>query len=808
MADSTVSDFIHAASTAVGQPPPSTDQPMVPFQTALKLTAQQEKDMLDYAFKRLRELENEAGRDQTLQATWWANLQPTPNQAAAAQGFLQASTFLGKRSRYDATFENDVSWRPWTMGVDNIFQSSNLVVPLSRRICRQMIAKAKENFLGSDPWFSVDPTPGTATLVDDEQAERIERFTQFKLRESNTKDNHARAIQRALILGECPVKTTYVVRDQIFNAEAQVLHSVDDQPLRAADGSHITPDDQWNEVNDSLGNPTKVLARDGQTVMPDAPIWKNITLNRRQVLFEGARSEPIYFKDWLCPLTAASVQEADCCAHLYDKNVAEFVGLMVKRGMVGDDNNSRIQTAQRMVAMLQKLDNNSSAPKSASTQAIRPNENYTPVPSSPDAAGPVAEFAEFYMWYDANGDGVPENIMLIADRKNQIPIFYDHVANVTTDGLRPIEIIRINPIEGRWYGMGIIELFESYQIVTDLLVNRWNFSQSRSGRVDLWTPTNTLEGDRDQNLKMNWGGTYTKKPGMKAEDVLETVYLNDTKFEAIHEMIQFFMQLAMNESGVTNANDDQAAGMQSAKLATGILEVKKSGDELFQPIIADLKGPLERLLNREISVTLANLNPEEVFTYLDGDTMQIDKLTPQDVRGLKYKATISLTTHKNQQTLQQSATATQLVTEFYGHPPDIQERLAFFYKKQIRALCPDVDPDQVIVPQQPNPNPVPPMDATKSSLAVSVKWEQLPPEVQQQMMDKLGVKEGVLPFKAATAAALEADAKASAGPDGAKKPAAKPAKMLQRPRRSTGVNTPFEAQLGQKHSQPKGISAA
>jgi hypothetical protein len=307
------------------------------------------------------------------------------------------------------------------------------------------------------------------------------------------------------------------------------------------------------------------------------------------------------------------------------------------------------------------------------------------------------------MWYDANEDGIAENIILIADRNNQAPIFYDHVANVTTDGLRPIEIVRINPVEGRWYGLGIMELFESYQVVTDLMVNRWNFSQSRSGRVDLWTPTNTLEGDRDPNLKMNWGGTYTRKPGMKAEDIIETVYLNDTKFEQIHEMLQFFMQLAMNESGVSMANDDQAAGMQSAKLATGIVNVQQAGDELFKPTITDLRRPLQNLLEREVDVTLANMNPEEAFTYLEGDTLGIDTLTPDDVRGLKFKVKIELTTHKNQQMLQMSAQATALVEKFYMLLPEVQAKVAPLYRDQLRILSPKSDADVLIQPMAPMP---------------------------------------------------------------------------------------------------------
>ena len=711
MADSNVGDFINKASAELGQPAPDPNAPLVPFQSPLKLTGEQEKKMIEHAFDRLRGISNELGRDQTLQPTWWANLAPSPNMQSAAQGFLQASTFLGKRSRFEASFLNDVSWRPWTMGVDNIFMSSNIVVPLSRRITRQMIARAKKQLFGTDPWLSVSPTPGTGDPVEAQQAETIERYARFKEAEANAKGGLGRGISQALILGECAVKTAYVVRDQIFDTEAEVLVDVTGTPTLDDKGNTITKDDQWQDAEDGTGQ--QVLAKDGLTPKPDAPIFQKVPLNKRQVLFEGAKSEPIFYKDFLCPLTAPDVQQADCVCHIYDKQVMEFVDLVVKRGMVDNTADGRKEAAQKMIALCRALDSNTAAPKAAVNMAIRPNENFTPMPSTAgESSGPVAEFVEFYMWFDANGDGIAENIMLIADRNSQKPIFYDHVANITTDGLRPIEIVRVNPIEGRWYGLGIMELFESYQTIVDLMVNRWNFSNSRAGRVDFWSPKNTLEGDRDPNLKMNWGQTYSPKPGKKAEDCLEVVYLNDIKFDQFQTLIQFFMQLAMNESGVTNANDNQAAGMQSAKLATGIMQIEASGDELFMPIMEDLAEPLENIVNREVDVILANVDEDEVFAYLDGDTAGIGTITPEDVRGLKFKCKIELTTHKNQQILQLSAQAIALVKDFYvGCPPQIQPFVAALYRKQLRVLAPDCNPDDIIkaapVPAGALPAPIP-----------------------------------------------------------------------------------------------------
>ncbi len=717
--DSPTGEFINKAQDALGTPTPDPNAPKVPFQSSLKLTGSQEQKMLDHAFDRMRGIGNELGRDQTLQPTWWANLAPSPNMQSAAQGFLQASTFLGKRSRFDASFMNDVSWRPWTMGVDNIFMSSNIVVPLSRRICRQMIARAKKNFFGSDPWLSVDPTPGTGDPIADDRAERIERYCRFKETEANSKGGMGRAISQALILGECAVKTTYVVRDQIYDTEAEVLTDINGSPVLGQDGNTITQDDPWVDAEDGTGS--QVLGRDKATPKPDAPIFQKIPLNKRQVLFEGAKSEPIYYKDFLCPLTAANVQEADCVCHIYDKQVMEFVDLVVKRGMVDNTPAGRNDAAQKMLALVKALDSNTAEPKAAVDMAIRPNENFTPLPSTAgESTGPIAEFVEFYMWYDADGDGIAENIMLIADRSSRMPIFYDHVANVTTDGLRPVEIVRINGIEGRWYGLGIMELFESYQTIVDLMVNRWNFSNSRAGRVDLWSPKNTLEGDRDPNLKMNWGQTYSPKPGKKAEDILEVVYLNDIKFDQFQTLVQFFMQLAMNESGVTNANDNQAAGMQSAKLATGIMQIEQSGDELFMPLIEDLAEPLTNIVNREVDVILANLNSDEAFSYLNGDTAGIDKITPEDVRGLKFKCKIELTTHKNQQILQLSAQAVALVKDYYlNTPPQVQPYVAPLFRDQLRILAPKCNPEDIIratpIPVGTPPPVLPPQGAPGAS---------------------------------------------------------------------------------------------
>lgn len=736
--DSQVSRFVSEVQPVVNPPdapvPHDPQAPLVPFQTDLKLNREQEKKMIEHAFKRKQQLEAESGRDRTIMANWWMNSAPALNAALASQGLQPSETFMGKRCRFDATFANDVAWRPFTFGPDNIFYSSNIPVPVVRRVTRQMIARAKNAFFGSDPWFSIDPAPVTEydQTDDAERADRIEKFVRFKLGDgqSNSKESSGRAIARALILGECPVKTSYIVEDQIFETTANVLHDVDGNPVRAEDGNYITDSDQWVDAEDGLG--TMVLKRDMVTPQPIAPIYQKILIPRRMVNYEGTRSEPIYYKDFLCPLTAENEQRADTVVHIYDKPVTEFVDLVVKRGLIDDTAEDRLNAARKMIQLIQQLDSNSPLPKSASTMQTRPNENFVSGPST-ETGGPISQFCEFWMHYDVNGDGIAESIMLICDKDSQAPVFYDYVANITTDGQRPIKVVRVNPVEGRWYGVGIMELFESYQNILDLLVNRWNFSQSRAGRVDFWRPTDTQEGDRNPNLTMNWGSTYTAKPGVNVEEILHSVYLSDIKFDQIRVMMEFFLQLLTTESGVSNANDAQMAGLDSSNLATGINQIEQSGNELVMPMLQDLRPGLQDILTRETDITLANMNKKEAFEYLNGNTMGIDELTPDDVRGLKFKVRIELNPRSDQQQIALSTAAAALVERYYLLAPQVQEKVADLYRQQLRALSPRSDALTIISPVQPTgPQP----EAPKTSVSVTLKGEQLTPEQRAELLEE------------------------------------------------------------------------
>jgi hypothetical protein len=701
--------------------PEATDQPRVPFQGNLELTYEQEERLIEHAMKRLDDLEKELGRNIVKSADWYQNVE----QAREGKG-----SHLGKRERYEATWHNDVTWRPYILG--GIFEKSNFNVTLVRRIVRQMVARANNYFFGTDPWFSAEPEG----VEDRVLAYKVDRYAKFKLKQSRSRSSKENAVELAFIRGETVMKSTYRRKEDLYETTATVLVDIEGEPIMDSKGGYIFESDDWTAaamVNELTGEPdeasssVEVLARDPNIIKPEFPLWMPMKIPQRVTLFSGAESEPVYFKDFLCPLAAKSVQDADCVVHLYDQPITELIDQYRRMDLLdpqaADDDS--FEALKRSVEMFRELAENDGNPKASRNQTSDYRDSDS-VEHAESDADPIIEAAEFCLHFDANEDGIMENIFLVLDRKTRMPIYYEYVANVTPDGERPFTVIRPMDVDGHWYGVGAIEMFESTQDIVDLLMNRWNFSQSSSGRVTFWNPSATLEGQDNPHLKLNDGQTYTLAPGRTAEEALGYVTLPDIKYEYIQNMLEFFMQLAMNESGVQHANDANMVGLDQAKLATGIRNIEKSGMEMFSIFISKLEIGIQETLAKEIDLVFANLDEEEVFQYFSGDDdpdeQYLMNITPEDVRNLKFNVEVLLTRYKGEQVLQQAMVGIDAVEKYYSQHPMIQEKTTSFYRSIIKALDLKVNVEETISPvpliAAPGANTMDPQQAQAAAMSV------------------------------------------------------------------------------------------
>jgi hypothetical protein len=707
------------------------DAPIMPFPTAYILTRQQEQELCDHAMERIRDVENEMGHEYLTDNTWGGLMGggaelPNPENLRLAH-----RTWLGKRVKFDLLSRNEVEYRAFLEA--GIFSKSNLVLPLARRIWRQMAARGNSYFFSTQPFFSAEPVG----LLDRVKADKANRYSQFKLDKSGLVGVGHSAVDRAFALGECVVKTVHEVDERPYQQWVSVLTDANGNDILTSTGDVITEDDLWipqlgqnAETGETYDTGGFVLKKDPSIIQPLEMVWTEKLIWRKKRYYHGPKSTPIHFTDFLCPLEATTIDAADFCAHLYDKPLMEIVDKWRKQDADGTATADRIAATKEAIALISDLattgnvrdrQRNTDPTLSNATQQV-PRENYAS----------MVRIAECYLQYDSNGDGIMEDIMLVIDKATGTPIFYDYIQNVMPDGKRPFTCIRPLEVPGRWYGIGTFETFDKAQEFCDLTINRMNHGVSKEGRVDFWQPHNTVEGAADSNLKMNWGRTYTLKNGKTAEDCLQTVYLRDNKMDGLQAMLELQMQISLAESGVSNTNDNNLAGLDSTKLATGIRNIEASGQEIFGSYIHELELGITGLTRKEVAVLFANLDDAEVYRYFEEDEEGgegagvLIEINPSEVMDLEMDVTIFLSRYKGEQVIANSNAVIQTINAFYAQPPEIQAVTAPAFQEILKALgVKDYDKRIVPMPMQlpgaqgPNINPA----------TASQKPKQMPPNV-------------------------------------------------------------------------------
>lgn len=675
------------------------DAPIMPFPTSFRLTREQEKEIVDFAMTRKEELETESGRE----ACGGDFLTGVSGIASPDPLGIDAphKTWMGKRILYDKTFKNEMEWRPGIMG--GIFLKSNLSVTVARDICRKMIARGISFFFGTSPWFAAYPVGA----MDKALADKADRYTRWKMEGADLQEVQEDAIERAFVVGECVVKTSWAQRSQIYETTAEVMVDAEGRDILGDNGDYITKKDLW--IQDATVDPTTgesvmaelmVLKRDGVTPQPEELIWQEKLITREIIHYKGPEAETIHFLDFLCGLTEKSVQKADCCIHLYDLPLMELADQYKKSAAARATIEERVKMTRDAVELLRKLEVGDG--QQTSGQNSEAVDSSTPSIRNNARSKAMVHIAEFHLRYDIDNRGL-RDIILVIDTRTRTPIFYDYTANTTGDGMRPFTVIRPVKVPGRWYGCGAMELMNPSQEILDLWFNRKNLSVSGSGRVDFWNKDLTKEGAANPHLRMNWGGTYTPKDtSTTADQILSSVYLTDTIGDKLMEMMEFTIQIMQNGSGVTSANDAQAANMDTSATATGVRHLEKSGQELFARFIGPLDSGVTEVLKKMVKIMFVNLDPKEIYRYFEEGEAVMDPVTgivdvgegggqlveidPTDIANLEMDVKVILGKHRGEQILESSSRIVELVEKFYAFSPQIQMTVAPTFVEMGKAL--------------------------------------------------------------------------------------------------------------------------
>ena len=684
-------------------------KPRMPFKSDLTLTREQEDALVTHALDRITQIEEQQGKKE-----WSKN-------GKDFQVVGDTTTWMGKRDKFTARYYNHVEDRK---KADTIYWDSNLTASLSQRITAQMIAKAVNFFFGEpddNDWFIADPVG----VEDDAIADKIRKYSRWKAERCKIKQKFIQSVEFAFVRGEAVKKILHNEIFQVFERTDTILVAQPKgEPIYNALGDYITFDDIWTDemeqvpyssvqpdqqhlaILESDGSdgqepmaamPTgrAILKKDGQTVRPDNPIWETRKVQRKRVTFSGPTADICYYRDFGAPIDAPGIQpgEADLIFHLYDRTVMQIVAMFSSQFEGGEKGLASMQKAVN--ALLEMIPSSSDA----KSDAKAPRADFAETDTTQSPNNPLVQLAECWLTYDANNDGQEEEILLIVDRANQRPIFYEHTCNVTLKGKRPFEVDRAIEVDGRWWGMGAMEYFDPEQEFIDLQINRQNYRDGGSGRVTFWRPYNTIEGDRDPNLQLNDGKTYTPKEGKKNEDILSYVVLPEAGAD-LQFLLNLFTQFMQLKGGVLTGADKAVSNMPSSETLGEEQLITEAGDELFSMFLVRLFSGISAGIEQVVDVMFSKLDRNEVFTYFNGQADELLELTPDDVRELTLNIRLSITRQRDRKVLASGAQAAALIEKFYSLPYVLQDRFKQFYRDQLKALRVP-QPEKLIDPLDP-----------------------------------------------------------------------------------------------------------
>ncbi len=584
-----------------------------------------------------------------------------------------------------------------------IFEKSNMTLNLPKRYVRITASRVYDELLTSNPMLAV-----SVEGKDDqwEDARVMERYCSYKLDEAKIRNVLREAETLAAIRGETVVKTTWKRKTQRYYRTAMVLMGPDGQPVRARDGNPVL---QTDTFEDGLDGTSKVLARDKRIVITGAPVWQEMRVDMRRVLFNGLESACIDHRDFYCNTTEPDVHKADFCAIRMDLGMDEVKGMLAP-----------ISQQPEVDEFLQKLEK-SLLDGSAKAEGSKPDTWRGENERHKDAL-PQCPFAEVYCRIIVNEDGQADEIAALIDLENEKLLTYDYLDNISPTGRRPFRVVRMDPVPHRWYGTGFYELFTDRHKFCDLYLNRVNLASSLSGNIKIENPMATEEGLAGEPIEFGTTKTYRLREGYSTDDVFKVIPIpNDSG--ASENLLNMLMQVSQLEAGIVSAGDHGMAGLPAAGLATGIKSLDRVANVLLKNILFDFVGSFEDILHDSVALILTYFDYEEAVLLMGAEQADLLKKY-RDISQLPYKVKLQLSASKDADVIENHTKAFEMLVQFEQMPPEARVRLRPILMKILTVMgIEDVDKALADALMQ---NPM--MDAEGGEAPTQESVEQMAPE--------------------------------------------------------------------------------
>lgn len=656
-----------------------------------------------------------------------------------ADGSAEPMSWMGIRVRNQDTYDNNLEWRKSLGGIFNT--GNNFTMGTNRRYARLLSARVRADLLGTKPFFGAM----TAANGDPTLTKQVEDYLQDEIDESNVPDALRDALRIALVRNEAVVKTTYLLDQTDYVGPARVLV---DQMGRAI----MTPLKKLyiNESDDFVTSPdtqgVQVLEKDPSFQMQQGQYGYQTVPNLLQHLirYDGAHSDVLDPRDFLCPLKVRTTDEADINVHLFHENPDNLRGTF--KGLKPSEDYYARRTG----------DTGREKPVYVQGERITAHSKVL----SRVLMGDVYCRVDQGMLLTGTSNGRAVELWVLMDMDNDDAIFYDYLGNHMSK--RPFSVIPgIERVPGRWYGVGVFTKMEHAGLYIDLQFNRGNEKDSQNSTCTFRVPRAVKQWKNGEKVKFGSREVYDCEPGFdeKNKPLFRVNLGADAELDL--KLMDRMQQAGDLEFAVISSRDASATDLNASNTATGVMSVERDANVVTADTEYEHVQGIESVLALAVEHTLVNMDPIEM--RFNPKTNAIVTLHRDDIRNLKRKVRLLVTKSRSTQQQQMNQQAEAVWLRYMRLNPNEQFIGRPFYVNQLKSL--EQDNVDALLPavtaQQAQQYLEAQAEAAKQqkppAKTISTKFTDLERSEQEQVLQGEGIKPAS-PEEVATSAAAESAA--------------------------------------------------
>jgi hypothetical protein len=366
-------------------------------------------------------------------------------------------------------------------------------------------------------------------------------------------------------------------------------------------------------------------------------------------------------------MTAESVDEADILVELYDKDLRWVREMFMNREWI---------TFPDYLNLIKKDAN----PRSEVEENEERKENL----DFDSDENPVVPIIECWIKRDVLGTGMPQEFCIFIDTESEKPIYYEYVAKLTPDNKVPYTAVSIGKERNKWCGKSLPERIRSFQEYVDRQFNSQSYRNELAANPIIGINAQAVE-DEPEDVELHAGKIFELKDQYSIDDFINFAAVPNVDIRT-QDLIDFVFGIVQLWLGVSNMAQGDYQALAPANTATGVEATLREASKIGRRWMRRIVRGFEEHLTKLVQVTMATIDEEEVFEYMEGDVRSFGVMTPDAIRNIGINTRVILSQDQGQRAIEKANLALQTQDRYFQSPPEMRPFIRPMLKRILDAM--------------------------------------------------------------------------------------------------------------------------